>query len=200
MIKIQSKQEFNRFIQDFLNWFDEAFDNAFFNMLQQLEFVLNEAVYDAIDEYYKTWEPHKYIPRTEQLFKAYDIRVVIGDDSVSYDIEGLDEIRVDRMVPYHSIYGEKPALNSSQMQSVVEYIMDGSRPIPPHIHNSPYPSSYGPIRISIKQFNNVVVQGNSVSEVVMKLDTLDKELTDFATKVMVKEIQPSLKRFLRSWK
>lgn len=54
MIKIQSKQELNRFIQDFLNWFDEAFDNAFFNMLQQLEFVLNEAVYDAINEYYKT--------------------------------------------------------------------------------------------------------------------------------------------------
>ena len=112
---------------------------------------------EAINEYYKTWEPHKYFPRTDQLFKAYNIRVVIGDDSASYDIEGLDEIRVDRMVPYHSIYGQKPALNSSQMQSVVEYIMDGSRPIPPHIHNSPYPSSYGPIRISIKQFNNVVV-------------------------------------------
>lgn len=200
MIKIQSKRELNRFIQDFMDWFDEAFDHAMFNMLQQLEFVLNEAVYDAIDEYYKTWEPHEYIPRTWQLFKAYDIRVVIGDDSVSYDIEGLDEIRVDRMIPYYSIYGEKPTLNSSQMRSVVEYIMDGSRPIPPHIHNSPYPSSYGPIKINIKQFNNAVVQGNSVSEIVMKLDTLDEELKDFATRVLVKEIQPSFNRFLRSWK
>lgn len=199
LIEFKTEAEQKKFESSLRRWLKSEWADAVLYACGKLEEVLQNAAMQAVQAYYDTYPgKHKY-KRTNQLPKAYEIYVRIKNNYDSFDIIGHDKILVNQMDVYHSIYHDEPALSSTQMESVVNYMLsDGYRPIPPHIKNPPYSSKYGEISITIPEFNNLKITGNSVHDIVRTFNDLDC-LQDYVVQLEIQWLQPGFNNFIRSY-
>ena len=135
----------------------------------------NKLANDAVDAYYNTYYPKKYLPRTYQLPLSYNIKVAlvgIGNGGYSIRVDGTEDPVIDGMNYYYSLV-KRRQVSPGEMKSIINYIdVEGCRPIPPWIFNSPYSSNYGPIEVDAEQFD-LFINGGSVQDLVDGDDVYD---------------------------
>ena len=163
------------FRQRFIDGLQKVIISTLSALVPIIEDGWNQLANDAVDAYYNTYYPKKYLPRTYQLPLSYNIKVsLIGTSNggCSIHVDGEDNPVIDGMNYYYSLV-YKRTVSPGEMKSIVNYIdVEGRRPIPPWIFNSPYPSRYGPIEVDAEQFD-LFVNGGSVQDLVDGDDVYD---------------------------
>lgn len=126
----------------------------------------NKLAVDAVIAYYKTYTPKEY-DRKFRLPYSYNITIdlISNGGKIQFRVNGVDSPTIDGMAYYYSIVNKRN-VTPDEMKSIVNYIdVDGGRPIPPWIFNSPYSSKYGPIEVDAEQFD-LFVHGGSIHNLV----------------------------------